>query len=140
MTRKGTTRGVDLSFARGRLRIARAYLKAARTESAMAEKGDIGNPVMSQIVNAAIAFTDALTAKYIGRVNQRDHAAAVKALRDALGNRLPAAQETRLRRILGEKDEVQYGTRLKTSVEAERLLTQLEEFADWVEKELARPR
>jgi len=106
----------------------------------MAEKGDIGNPVMSQIVNAAIAFTDALTAKYIGRVNQRDHAAAVKALRDALGNRLPAAQETRLRRILGEKDEVQYGTRLKTSVEAERLLTQLEEFADWVEKELARPR
>ena len=40
---------------------------------------------------------------------------------------------------LGEKDEVQYRTRLKTAVEAERLLTQLGEFADWVEKELARP-
>jgi hypothetical protein len=35
-------------------------------------------------------------------------------LRDALGNRLPRAQETRLRRILAEKDPAQYGARLKT--------------------------
>jgi hypothetical protein len=106
----------------------------------MADEGDIGNPVMSQIVNAAIAFTDALTAKYIGRVNQQNHTAAVEALRDALGNRLPVAQETRLRRILGEKDEVQYGTRTKTKVEADRLLAHLESFAAWAEAKLQRPR
>jgi hypothetical protein len=129
MTRKGRTKRVAPSFAEGRLRVARAFLKAARTEAAMAEAGDIGNPVMSQIVNAAIAFTDALSAKYAARANQHDHAAAVKALRDALGNRLPAAQETRLRRILGEKDEVQYGMRARTNAEAERLLAQLKEFA-----------
>jgi len=140
MTRKGRTKRIPPSFAEGRLRLARAYLKAARTEAAVADAGDIGNPIMSQIVNAAIAFTDALTAKYAGRTNQQDHSAAVKALRDALGNRLPAAQETRLRRILGEKDEVQYGTRAKTSAEAERLLAHLEEFVAWAEEELRRPR
>jgi hypothetical protein len=71
-------------------------------------------------------------------VNQKDHAAAVKTLRDCLGNRLPAAQETRLRRILGEKEEIQYGMRLKTSAEAAHMLAQLEEFAAWAEAEFER--
>ena len=93
---------------------------------------------MSQVVHAAIAFADALTARYAGRVNRQDHAAAVKTVRDCLGNRLPAAQETRLRRILGEKAEIQYGMRLKTSVEAAHMLVQLEEFAAWAEAELGR--
>jgi hypothetical protein len=140
MTRKGTAKSVDASFTDGRLRIARAFLKAARTETAMAEVADIGNPIISQIVNAAIAFADALTARYAGRANQKDHAAAVKALRDALGNRLPVAQETRLRRILSEKDEIQYGARATTAMEAKRLLGQLETFAAWAEAELQRPR
>ncbi|EWY38444.1 hypothetical protein N825_13220 [Skermanella stibiiresistens SB22] len=140
MTKKGPTKAVDPSFLEGRLRIARAYLKAARTEATMSEEGDIGNPAMSQVVNAAIAFTDALTAKYAGVANQQDHAAAIRALRDTLGNRLPSAQETRLRRILGEKDEIQYGTRFKTIMDAGRMLAQLEEFALWAEAELKRPR
>jgi hypothetical protein len=55
---------------------------------------------MSQTVNAAIAFTDALAAKQIGRMNQRDHAVAIKALGEVLGNWLPVAQESRPRRIL----------------------------------------
>lgn len=140
MTRKGAAKSVDSSFATGRLRLARSYLKAARTEIVVMEKGDLGNPVMSQIVNAAIAFTDALTGRYAGRANQRDHATAVKALRDALGNRLPTAQENQLRRILAEKDEVQYGAKPKTAAEAKRLLALLEEFAAWAEAEMQRPR
>ncbi|WP_181176921.1 hypothetical protein [Mesorhizobium sp. B2-6-4] len=44
MTRKGTTKAVEKGFGDGRL------------EVAMSETGDIGNPAMSQIVNAAIAF------------------------------------------------------------------------------------
>jgi hypothetical protein len=99
---------------------------------------DAGNPVMSKIVNPAIAFADALTARYARQANQQDHTAALKTLRDALGNRLPVAHETRLRRILAEKDEVQYGARMKTRAEAENMLSQLEEFAVWAEAELTR--
>lgn len=139
MTRKGPSKGVAPEFAEGRLRLARAYLKAARTELAVADPADLGNPAMSQIVNAAIAFTDALTARYAGLVNRKEHLGAVKALRDALGNRLPAAQESRLRRILSEKDEVQYGAKIKTELEARRLLDLLEEFALWAEAEMQRP-
>ena len=138
MTGKGPAKSVDASFGEGRLRMARAYLKAARTEATVAEDGDAGNPIMSQIVNAAIACTDALTARYGGTSNRQDHAAAVKTLRDCLGNRLPPAQETRLRRMLGEKDEIQYGARLKTGAEAAVMLAQLEEFAAWAEAEFER--
>jgi hypothetical protein len=129
LTRKVPAKTANAAFCEGRLLVAPAYLKAARTEAAVAEDGDVGNPIMSQVVHAAIAFTDALTARYAGRVNRQDHAAAVKTLRDCLGHRLPAAQETRLRRILGEKEEIQYGMRLKTSTEAAHMLAQPEEFA-----------
>ena len=101
MTRTAPAKTVDAAFGEGRLRLARAYVKAARTEAAAAaaEDGDVGNSIPSQIVHAAIAFTDALTARYPGRVNRQVHAAAVKTFEDCLGNRLPASQDTRLRRI-----------------------------------------
>lgn len=140
MTRKGAAKPVAAAFGGGRLTMARAYLKAARNEVLLADPGDIANPAMSQIVNAAIAFTDALTTAYAGRANQRDHSDAVKALRDALGKRLPNAQATNLRRILGEKDDVQYGTRARSKADAKALLIRLEEFASWAEAEMARPR
>jgi len=140
MTRKGATRNADAVFGEGRLKMARAYLKAARSEVLLADPGDIANPAMSQIVNAAIGFADALTATYAKEVNQQNHAAAVKTLRDALGNRFLTAQETNLRRILGEKDEVQYGTRPRSKADAEALLARLEEFASWVEIEMTRAR
>ncbi|MER8908993.1 hypothetical protein NKH99_15115 [Mesorhizobium sp. M0854] len=136
MTRRGATKAVETAFGEGRLRIARSYLKAARLEVAMSETGDIGNPAMSQIVNAAIAYADALTARFAGTINRADHAAVVKTMRDALGNRLPAAQASRLRSILDEKDEAQYGIRAKSLAEAESLLDKLEKFAEWAEKEL----
>ncbi len=120
--------------------MARAFLKAAQDEAALAGDGDLGNPIISQVVTAAIAYADALTAAYGERINQRDHRAAVKNLRDALGKRLPAAQANRLTRILGEKDASQYGARPKSREEARRLLAHLEAFATWAEAELRRPR
>jgi hypothetical protein len=140
VTRTGSAKPASDSFGESRRTIAKAYLKAAQDEAAFADVDDIGNPIISQIVHAAIAYTDALTAKFAGRANQQDHGAAVKNLRDALGNRLPRAQENRLRRILSEKDVAQYGARLKTKADAERLLAQLVEFAKWAEAELGRPR
>ena len=138
MTRKGPARTVDAAFGASRLSIARAYLKAARNELLMADPNDIGNPAMSQIVNAAIAFSDALTATYAGRVNQKNHAATVETLRDALGKRLPDAQVTNLRRILDEKDAVQYGIVARRRSDAEALLARLEAFASWAEAEMKR--
>jgi hypothetical protein len=140
VTRKGPSKPVDRAFGERRRQMAKAYLKAAQDEAALADEGAIGNPIVSQIVNAAIAYTDALTAKFSDRINQQDHAGAVKALRDALGERLLDTQAKRLRRILGEKDPAQYGVRFHRKSDALRLLADVEEFARWAESELVRRR
>ncbi len=139
MTRKGSSKTVDGTFSEGRLILARAYLKAARDELSLANPGDIANPAMSQIVNAAIAFGDALTAAHGERANRQDHSAAVKMLRDLLGNRLPNAQETNLRRILAEKDASIRNTAPRQG-RRQVLLARHEEFAAWAEAELSRRR
>lgn len=139
MTRRGPAKLVEKGYGEARLKLARAFLKAAQDEMTLAEPADIGNPIVSQIVNAAIAYADALTGQFGGRVNQHDHSASTKNLAAALGNRFPAAQENRLRRILAEKDAAQYGIRMKSVGDARRLLGQLETFAAWVETEFARP-
>ncbi|MER9775481.1 hypothetical protein [Mesorhizobium sp. M0220] len=136
MTRRGATKAVETGFGEGRLRIAPLIFEGCPFRGGNVGTGDIGNPAMSQIVNAAIAYADALTARFAGKINRADHAAVVKTMRDALGNRLPAAQASRLRSILDEKDETQYGIRAKSLPEAESLLDKLEKFAEWAEKEL----
>lgn len=50
-----------------------------------------------------------------------------------LGNRLPDRQEKFFRKLLGRKDEVNYGARSTTLEEAQRLLAELDEFAAWAE-------
>ena len=61
---------------------------------------------------------------------------AIQALAQAdlafLGNRLPDKHE-KYRRLLGRKDEVNYGARSTTLEEAERLMAELDEFAAWTE-------
>ena len=140
MTRKGPSKTADKAFGDGSLEIAKAFLKAAQNETELADDGDVGNPIISQIVNAAIAYADALTAKFAGRVDQQDHSATVKALRAALGKRFPDEQERRLARILSEKDAAQYGARIERKSEAVRLLADLEKFAAWAELEMSRIR
>ncbi|MFB9984385.1 hypothetical protein ACFSQQ_11190 [Mesorhizobium kowhaii] len=137
MVRIGSTKKKDAAYVSGRVLIARGFLKAARNSNLVADAGDIGNPVMSTVINCAIAYADALTAKSRGEINQGDHQAVVKLLRAALGKNLPSKQEANLRALLEEKDEVQYGSRAKTRNEAERALTRLEEFAVWAEEHLA---
>jgi hypothetical protein len=120
----------------GRLAVARGYLKEARNSNAWADPGDIGNPSISSIINCAIAYADAMTAKYRGEINQGDHGAVVKLLRAALGKELPNRQEANLKALLEQKDEVQYGSRSKTRDDAERALERLEEFVAWAETRL----
>jgi hypothetical protein len=133
MTRTGPSKRADDTFARGRIENARSYLESADAAVVLAESGANANPIVSHIVSSAIAYTDALTARYGGRVNQKDHYAAVKALRDALGNKLPKAQATRLVRLLKQKDEAQYGARHGRLAKARELLDDLKAFAEWAE-------
>jgi hypothetical protein len=137
MTRKGSSKKVDSDYAGRRLANARAFHRAARNEFASAESGANMNPAMSLIVSAVIAYTDALTARRKSLVNQQDHSTAAKLLRDAFGRELPAAQERQLRRILGEKDEVQYGVNVGQRAEAADMLEDLDAFAAWAELQLA---
>ena len=66
-------------------------------------------------------------------MNRKDHQTAPRLLREVLGNALPDKQEKFFRRILGRKDEVNYGARSTSHDEASRLLAELDEFAAWVE-------
>lgn len=138
MTRSGSTKAVDVSHGFNRLTIARAFLESVQNQVTIAQSGTLGNPIAATIVNAAIAYTDALTAAFGNKINQQDHSAVVKTLRQVMGNRLPKAQETRLSRILGNKDLAQYGGRFMLLAEAQSLLSQLEEYATWAESELVR--
>lgn len=133
MTGKSPRKRVDALYWQGRLRAAKAYLEAAQQALLLAEPGQNGNPIISQMVLAAIAYGDSLTAKRAQVINQQDHAAAARLLRDVLQNTLPDAQERRYRRILGFKDEVQYGAKAARIEEAARLLADLESFARWAE-------
>lgn len=136
MTRKSPRKPVEAHFWEGRLRQARAFLESAREAVLLAGPDQNCSPAASQVVLAAIAFGDALTARRAQIVNQQDHAAAPRLLREVLRDALPAAQERRYRRILGLKDEVHYGTRRVSLDEARRLLTDLEEFARWIDDSL----
>ena len=91
------------------------------------------NGAITLQITAAIAYADAVTAKTKGVVNKQDHATAPRLLREALGNKLPDRQEKFFRRLLGRKDEVNYGARSTTLEEAQRLLAELDEFAEWAE-------
>ena len=98
-----------------------------------------GDAIMSNAIIAAIAYADALTMKVAGTKNEADHMELPRTLRRALGNRLPREQKTRLQRILGLKNEIQYEHRIASVQEARELVDQVERFAEWVEVEFARP-
>jgi hypothetical protein len=135
---KTPTKAVDSERWRGRLDNARAFHQAVRDAVALADPDANANPILSNIVNAAIAYTDALTAKLKHVVNQRDHDAAMVTLRGALGNRFSSAEQTRLGRMLAAKEPAQYGARRGRRETAQQRLADLDAFAQWAEAELSR--
>jgi hypothetical protein len=100
------------------------------------EKSSTYNPAITLMVSCAIAYADAITAKRKSVVNTQDHASAPRLLREVLGNNLPDRQEKFYRRLLGRKDEVNYGARSTSLDEAKRLLSELDDFAEWAESAL----
>ena len=135
MTGQGPRKPVGDDHWRGRLNQAREFRESARSLVTL-EASSTYNPAISLMVACAIAYADAVTAKRKGVVNTQDHAAAPRLLREVLGNTLPDRQEKFYRRLLGRKDEVNYGARSTSLDEAKRLLAELDDFAEWVESTL----
>ncbi|MBI5334755.1 MAG: hypothetical protein HZB72_09265 [Burkholderiales bacterium] len=132
MSGQGPRKAVDPGHAPARLVQAREFHESARSLVTLAQNTSY-NGAITLMVTAAIAYADALTATLKGVVNKQDHQNAPRLLREALGNRLPERQERFLRKLLGRKDEVNYGARSTTLDEAQRLIAELDEFAAWAE-------
>lgn len=132
MTNQGSRKVVDVAHSTARLLQAREFHDSARSLVTLGESKSY-NGAIALMVTAAIAYGDAITAQIRGVVNQKDHQSAPKLLREVLGNRLPDKQERFFRKLLGRKDEVNYGARSTTLDEAQRLLAELDDFAAWGE-------
>jgi hypothetical protein len=132
MTGKGPRRATTDGEWSGRLTQAREFLESARNLVTLAGNKSY-NGAITLMIAAAIAYADAITAKLKGVINKQDHQAAPRLLRESLGNTLPDKHEKFFRRLLGRKDEVNYGARSTTHEEAERLMVDLDEFAAWAE-------
>lgn len=135
MTSRGPRRPVGDGHSEGRLHQAREFRESARTLVTLASSSTY-NPAITLMVDCAIAYADAITAKRKGVVNSQDHASAPRLLREVLGNYLPDRQERFYRRLLGRKDEVNYGARSTSLDEAKRLLSELDDYAEWAESAL----
>ena len=132
MTGQGPRKSVGNEHWNGRLQQAREFRESARSLVTL-EGSSTYNPAITLMVACAIAYADAITAKRKGVVNTQDHTTAPRLLREAMGNNLPDRQETFYRRLLGRKDEVNYGARSTSLGEAQRLLAELDVFAEWAE-------
>jgi hypothetical protein len=138
MVKAPPSRPVEPGDAGGRLRNARDFKRDAEELIALRDDDDNANGVITLIVNAAIAYADALTGKYVGFVNQQDHKTVTTGLIRALGQRADKSQLKRLSTILGQKDASSYGPRRSPRQKAQDLLDQLDRFAFWVEEEMER--
>jgi len=138
MTRKGVRKSVPPDFWKGRLDSARGHRALARDGLTLAEEANDGRAIVSLIVLAAIGYADTVTASRAGVVNQQDHAAAPKLLRDVLKNELPGRQDRIFRTLIDWKDVANYGPRRISLAKARELLADLDDFAEWVEGLLPR--
>jgi len=122
----------------GRRDAGRAHLKAARNACAVADESDDGRLVMQGAILSAIAYGDALTIKVAGIRNEASHRRLPATLRHALGNAAPAAELTRLTRLLARKDDSAYGHRFIPLRDGRDAIEKAEAFAVWAEGELGR--
>jgi hypothetical protein len=138
VARLGPAKPADRGDWEGRLRNARDFKRDARDLLDLREDDENANGAITLIVNAAIAYADALTGKFGGFFNQQDHANVDAAVKRALSARADPDQVKRLSYILGQKDPASYGPRRTPKQKADQLLEQLERFSFWVEAEMSR--
>lgn len=137
MAKQGPSKPVDPGEWEGRLRNARDFRRDAENLHDLRDDEENANGVITLIVNAAIAYADALTGKYGRFFNQQDHKSVSTAVERALGHRADSGQIKRLNSIIAHKDASSYGVRRSSKETAGELLKQLERFSEWVENTLA---
>ncbi|MGD8215474.1 hypothetical protein [Aestuariimicrobium sp. Y1814] len=86
------------------------------------------NPAAGDAIHAGISAKDAIVTVLTGHTSKaKDHATAVKELRQALGAHVEAAAaEKSLRELIAIKSEVEYGTMLITLAKAKPLVRRAE--------------
>jgi hypothetical protein len=137
VVRQGPSKPAGPGDWEGRLRNARDFKRDAEELHALRNDDENASGVITLIVNAAIAYADALTGKSAGFVNQQDHKTVCSAVERALGQRADPVQIKRLSAMIGQKDPSAYGARRIHKETSADLLKQLERFSDWVERTLA---
>jgi hypothetical protein len=136
VSRQGPAKAAAKGDWEGRLRNARDFKRDAEELFELRADEENANGVIILIVNAAIAYADALTGKYGGYFNQSDHKGVSPAVERALGNRMDPDQVKRLSALIGQKDASSYGARRTPKETARTLLEQLNRFSAWVEQEM----
>jgi hypothetical protein len=106
---------------------ARAFLGKAEEYLASAEDNLVAErhtAAAGDAIHAGISAKDAIVTALTGASrNAKDHAAAAKELRTALGTRADApAAEKALRELISAKGDVEYGTALVPATKAEPLV------------------
>lgn len=106
---------------------AKAFLRKAEEYLASAEdnlRAGRYTPAADDAVHAGISAKDATVMALAGSTSRgKDHAAAAKELRTALGRRdVAAPSEKALRELISAKADVEYGTALITAAKAEPLV------------------
>jgi HEPN domain-containing protein len=107
------------NYARSFLKKAEEYLAAAEDSLA----ADRTTPAAGDAIHAGISAKDAIVTALTGSTSKgKDHGAAAKELKQALGQRAEAASaEKALRELLSAKADVEYGVGLVTRTKAETL-------------------
>jgi HEPN domain-containing protein len=106
---------------------AKAFLKKAEQYLASAEDNltaDRHTPAAGDAIHAGISAKDAIVTVLTGASRKsKDHAAAAKELRQALGQRPEATSAERaLRELVAAKSDVEYGVALVQKAKAEPLI------------------
>lgn len=111
---------------------AEQLLDGARDMLELSEGDSRARMVAMSAVHAAIAFGDALTVAKLGVTNTQAHEQLPRLIATAVGETRDEAQSARLRRILDLKGQADYGPRRWRREEAEKLIVDVERFANWV--------
>ena len=106
---------------------ANSFLKKAQEYLASAEENltaERHTPAAGDAIDSGISSKDAIVTVLTGSTSKgKDHAAAAKELKQALGKRTEAATaEKALRELLSAKGDVEYGVALITATKAEPLV------------------
>jgi hypothetical protein len=129
--RRGATRSAAGDW-KDYLANAEQLLEGAREVLELSDGDSRAKTAALAAVHAAIAFGDALTVARLGLTNAKDHQQLPALVEQAAGKSVDTSQVARLRRILGRKDEADYGPRRWRRREAEELIDNVERFGNWV--------